>query len=164
MIVHVAARMRCPQRRPAGAHRGEKFGFVGQAEEAFELTGEVGALAILDQRRGTHHAERCRLALLAPGRKQGLENFRRDRLFVEREPDLDRDAARGRDVAFIVLAQQILDAEMAQLLAIGVRRQRKAAGCRQAGLRQPRKICRFRADPFGIGGKRVVQLKNESGH
>ena len=164
VIFHVAARMRRPQRRPAGAHGGEEFGFVGQAEEAFELPGEVGALAILDQRRGAHHTERRDLALLAPGGKQRLENFRRDRLFVEREPDLDRDAARGRHIAFIILAEQVLDAEVTQLLTIGVRRQRKAAGRRQSGLRQACKIRRFRADPFRIGGKRIVKLQNESGH
>ena len=105
MILHVAARMRGPQRRPAGAHRGEEFGFVGEAEEALELAGEIGAFAVLDQRRGAHRAERRVGALRAPGREQRLEDFGRDRLFVERQPDLHRQLARGRQIGLVVLAQ-----------------------------------------------------------
>ena len=94
VIVHVAARMRGPQRRPAGAHGGEEFGFVGEAEEALELAGEIGALAVLDQRRGAHRTGRAvSRALRAPGGEQRLEDLRRDRLFVERQPDLHRQPA-----------------------------------------------------------------------
>jgi hypothetical protein len=53
---------------------------------------------------------------------------------------------------------------MAQLLPIGVGRQRKAAGRRQASLRQPGKIRRFRADPFRFGGERVIKVKDEGCH
>jgi hypothetical protein len=52
------------------------------------------------------------------------------------------------------LPQQVLDAEMAQLMPIRIRRQRKAAGCRQACLHQAGEIRRFRADPFGVGQRR----------
>ena len=45
------------------AHCGQEFGFIGEAEKAFELACEVGALAILDQRRRAHDAERRCLAL-----------------------------------------------------------------------------------------------------
>jgi hypothetical protein len=50
VVLHVAARMRGPQRRPAGPHRREEFGFVGEAEKTLELAGKVRAFAILDQR------------------------------------------------------------------------------------------------------------------
>ncbi len=94
VVVHVAARIGGPQRRPAGAHRGEKLGFVGDAEEALELAGEIGAGAILDQRRGADRAGLpARRALRAPGGEQRCENLRRDRLLIELEPDLDREPA-----------------------------------------------------------------------
>ena len=65
MIVHVPSRMRGPQSRPAGPHRREKFGFIGKSEEAFELAGEVGAGAVLDQRRGAHDGKRGDFELLS---------------------------------------------------------------------------------------------------
>ena len=78
MVFHVAARIGGPQRRPAGAHGGEEFGFVAEAEEALELAGEIGAGAILDQRRGTHRAGLIALRTLrAPGGEQRFENLRR---------------------------------------------------------------------------------------
>ena len=49
VVLHVAARIGGPQRRPAGAHRNEEFGLVENAEKAFELAGEIGIGAILDQ-------------------------------------------------------------------------------------------------------------------
>ena len=54
VVGHVAARVGGPQRGPAGAHRGEEILLVVDAEEAFELAGEIGVGAILDQRRGAH--------------------------------------------------------------------------------------------------------------
>ncbi len=94
VVVHVAACIGGPQRRPAGAHRGEKLSLVDDAEEAFELAGEVGAGAILDQRRGADRtALPARRALRAPGVDQRSENLRRDRLLIELEPDLDREPA-----------------------------------------------------------------------
>jgi hypothetical protein len=41
VLRHRAARIGGPQRRPAGAQRGEEFGVVGDAEKAFELAGEA---------------------------------------------------------------------------------------------------------------------------
>ena len=108
VILHVAPRMRGPQRRPAGAHRGQKFGFVGKPEEALELPGEIRALAILDQRRGTHHAERTVGALRAPGGEQRRENLRRDRLLIKRESYLHRQFARGRKIRRVELPHQKL--------------------------------------------------------
>src|SRR2546429_229876 len=46
---HAAARIRGPQRGPAGAHGGEQCGLVVDAEKALELAGEIAAFAILDQ-------------------------------------------------------------------------------------------------------------------
>ena len=66
VIFHVAAGMRCPQRRPAGAHGGEEFAFICKSKEAFELAGEIGAFAVFDQRRGAHRAERSVRPLGAP--------------------------------------------------------------------------------------------------
>ena len=81
--------MRGPQRRPAGTYRGKKFGFIGKPEEALELAGEVGAGTVLDQRGGAHHTEWRNLALLAPGGKQGIENFGRNGTLIKCEPDLN---------------------------------------------------------------------------
>src|SRR5262249_57134784 len=79
---------------PAGTHRGQQGGLVDDAEEAFELAGEVAAGTVLDQRRG---ADRAGLAaggaLRAPRREERRQDRGRDRLLVELEPDLDREAA-----------------------------------------------------------------------
>ena len=75
MVLHVAAGVGGPQRRPAGAHRGQKLRLVGKAEETFELAGKIGAGAILNQRRGAHRTRlpRC-FALRTP---RGEERFER---------------------------------------------------------------------------------------
>ncbi len=95
MRLHVAACVRGPQRRPAGAHRGEEFGLVAQAKEALELAGETRARAVLDERGGAHDAERGRRALGPPGVDERLEDGRRDRSLMEREPDPDRQPEAG---------------------------------------------------------------------
>ena len=91
VVVHVAAHARRPQRRPARAHGRHERRLVGHAQKAHELAGEVGACAILDQRRGAHCAERPRcFALCLPSCQQRLEHGGRDRLLVKSQPDLDR--------------------------------------------------------------------------
>ncbi len=164
VIVHVAARMRGPQRGPAGAHRGEEFVLNGEAEEALELAGEIGALAVLDQRGGAHHAAAAIRQQRAPGGEQWLQNVGRDRLFVERKPDLHRQLARARQVGGVVLLEQVLDAEMAQLMAIGRSGERKAARRRQVALRQRRQIGRLRPDVLGVGGGGRAEREDELGH
>ena len=42
VVGHVATRLRGPQRRPAGPNGGEEIGFARDAEEALELTSEIG--------------------------------------------------------------------------------------------------------------------------
>ncbi len=163
MIFHVAAGVRGPQRRPAGAHRGQEFGLNAEPQKTFELAGEIRTLAVLEQRRGTHHTEGTGCTLRAPGRQQGFENFRRNRLLVERQPDRDREPARGRLIGLVVLRHHVRDAEMAQLIMIGRRRERKSARRRQAGLRQRGEISRLRPDVFRIGGGRIGEREDE-GH
>ena len=51
---HVAQRPRRPERGPAGADRGQEFGFELEAQVAFELPREAGSETILDEGRGTH--------------------------------------------------------------------------------------------------------------
>ncbi len=48
---HVAERTRGPQRRPAGAHRGEEVPVRFDAQVTLELPGEARAGAVFDQRR-----------------------------------------------------------------------------------------------------------------
>ena len=75
VVLHVAARIGGPQRRPAGAHRGEEIRLVVDAKEALELAGEIGALAVLDQCRGAHRARRgAARALCPPGGEQRIED------------------------------------------------------------------------------------------
>ena len=93
--LHVAASARGPQRRPAGAYCGEEFGLVAQAQEALELPGETRVFAVLDERRGANDAERRRRSLRAPGVDERLEDRRRDRPLIEREPDLNRQPEAG---------------------------------------------------------------------
>ena len=127
VIVHVAARVRGPQRRPAGAHRGEEFGFVGEPEEAFELAGEIGALAVLDQRRGAHHAERA-VAPAARARRRAAAREFPARSASRRAPGGSRSTAcaRSADRPSLYCASKSVDAEMAQLMAIGLRRERRS--------------------------------------
>ena len=96
--LHVAAGARGPQRGPAGAYRGEEFGLVAQAQKALELPGETCVLAVLDERRGANGAERRRRALRPPGVDERLDDRRRDRPLIEREPDLHRQPEAGRKV------------------------------------------------------------------
>src|SRR5262249_48032841 len=70
VIFHAAARRRGPQRGPAGAHGSEQRGLLVDPEKTLELAGEIAALAILDQRRGTYRAWPCaRFALRVPCRQ-----------------------------------------------------------------------------------------------
>ncbi len=55
---HVAQGAGGPQRAPAGTDGGDEVGFAFEAEIAFELAGEAGAEAVLDQGGGTHHGQR----------------------------------------------------------------------------------------------------------
>ena len=41
VLSHRTARIRGPERRPAGAQRGKEFGVLSHAEEAFKLSGET---------------------------------------------------------------------------------------------------------------------------
>ena len=61
----------------AGANVGEKFRFVLDAEIAFELAGEVGAVTVFDQRRGPHHR---RLSGSRDQRSPRLEQHLGDRI------------------------------------------------------------------------------------
>ena len=81
----------------------------------------------------------------------------------------DRDATRLRaagvpSITITTGSACHLDAEMVQLMPIGIGRKRKTARRRQADLHQPGEICRFRPDPFRIGSRRIVQVKNEGCH
>ena len=105
VVLHVAARVGGPQRRPARPHRGEEIRFVVDAEEALELAGEIRAGTVLDQRGRPHRAQRRLLALRAPGRHERLEDLRRDRLLVELEADLDRAAALVRQACIRISLQ-----------------------------------------------------------
>src|SRR5262249_21032439 len=129
----------------------------------FELAREVGALAILDQRRGPHDAQWRLLALPSPGSKQRRKNLRRDGALIEGKPDLDRDAARVREIGFVILPQQVLDPEMLHLLPVGIRGEREAARCWQARLHQAGEIRRFGPDPLGVGSGRIIEGEHEGG-
>jgi hypothetical protein len=165
VIVHVAARIGGPQRGPAGAHRGKERRFVVDPQKAFELAGEIGALAVLDQRRGAHRARRPALrALRPPRRQQRIEDFGRDRLLVEAEPDLDREPALVDDLGAGEAAHHVVEPERRDLRPIGVRAEAKAAGRRQAGARQRREVRGLRPDAVGIGRARGAQRDDIVGH
>src|SRR5262245_50519770 len=161
VIVHVTARLRGPQRRPARPHRREKLGFIGKTEKALELAREIGAGAILDQRRGAHDPKRGGLALPAPGSQQRIENLGCDVALVERKPNLDRNPARRRYVGFVVPAEQAVDPKMPKLMTIRIGSQGEAARRRQAGMRQGCEVGRLRAYPFGIGSEGIVKAEDE---
>ena len=143
VVLHVAPRIGGPQRGPAGAHRGEEIGFAVEAEEALELPGEIGAGAILDQRRRAHHPERALLALRPPCGQQRLEDLRRDRRLIELEPDLHRDAACLRRAQLCEAADQRIETEPLALPPVGGRRQAEAARRRQAGARKRARFAAF---------------------
>ena len=89
---HVAQGARGPQRRPAGAHRGQEFVFAVQLEIALELAGEAGALAILHEGGRAHHHRRIGIALheSGPRREQGVQDLRRHRLAHELQLHVER--------------------------------------------------------------------------
>src|SRR5206468_2053534 len=70
VIVHVAARVRGPQRGPACAHRGQERRLVRDAEKALELSGEVRALAVLDEGGRAHRRGR---AAVGPTRSRSVD-------------------------------------------------------------------------------------------
>jgi len=153
-----------PKRRPAGPHRGEKLGLRGESEEALELAGKVGVGAVLDQRRGTHHAGLAAGALATPSRQQRLRYLGRDRPLVEREPDLDRELARLRGRCGREARQQIVEPERLDLRPIGRGRETEPARRRQARLRQRRQVGGLRPHPLRVGGGSIGEGENESGH
>src|SRR4029079_4485291 len=67
-------------------------------------------------------------------------------------------------MGLVVLLQQILNAEMAQLMAIRFSRQCEAARCRQPRSRQTGKIRGLGADPFRVSGERIIKVKDKCGH
>ena len=157
MVLHVAAGVGGPQRRPAGAHGGEERGLLVDAEEALELAGEIRALAVLDQRGGAHRARRSALgALRLPGREQRLKNVRRNRLLVEAEADFDRQPALLHEVGVGIAADHIAEPKRGDLRAVGIRTQTEPAGRRQACMGQRREVRGLRPDAFGVirGGRR----------
>src|SRR5262249_60885556 len=99
---------------------GEECRLVGDTQDALKLTREVRPLAILDQRGRTHRRRRAAgAALRAPGREQRLEDLRRERLLVEAEPDLDRDAPLLADVGRGVARDHVVEPERGDLPAGG---------------------------------------------
>src|SRR5262245_780857 len=164
MVVHVTAGVRGPCGPPKRAHGRQDFPFGAKTKITFELAGKVGALAVLDQRRGPHDTQRRLLTLLAPGGEKRRKNFRRDRALIKRKPDLDRDAARGREISFVILPQQVLDAEMLHLLPVGIRGERESARCWQARPHQAGEIRCLGSDPLGVGGRRIIEGQDEGGH
>ena len=134
----------------------------GDAEKALELAGEIAALLVLDQRGGAHRARALALvSLCPPSREQRLQDAWRNRLLVEAEPDLDRQAPLHDHVGSGEAAHQVVEAERGDLRAIGVRAQAKAARRRQPRLRERREVRRLRPDAVGIGGRRGAQRDDE---
>src|SRR5712692_717562 len=92
---HVTQRARRPQRPPAGAYGGAEFELAFQTEETLELARETRSITILDQRGGTHHAERSgRWYPRPPRSNQRIKNRRHDGLVQEAEPHRERATAR----------------------------------------------------------------------
>ncbi len=161
-MLHIAPRIGGPQRRPAGAHRGEECRLVVDAEEALELAGEVRALAIFDQRRGAHRT-RCRVfgALRVPGGKQSVKNVWRNRLLVEAEANFDRQSALLHEVCFRVTIDGGVQPECGNLRPVGIRAQAEPARCRQPGMGQRREVRGLRPDAVGIGCSRGRKRNDE---
>ena len=86
---------------------------------------------------------------------------RRDRLFVEREPDLDGKAALLAHIRRAEPRQRLGEPEGRDLRAIGIRSEAEAARRRQPGARQRRKIRRLGADPLGIARRRARERHDE---
>src|SRR5262249_56660105 len=101
-------------------------------EKALELTGEIAALAILDQGGGAHGARprACR-ALRLPSGEQRRENWRRDRPLVKGEPNVDREAALFDPIGCGKAADDRPQSPGGDLCAIGVRAQAEPPPPRQ---------------------------------
>src|SRR5262249_27289695 len=110
---------------------GEKLGFVDNAEEAFELAGEICVGAVFDQRRGSDRVP-AGCSLRAPRVQQWRQDLRRDRLLIEFESDLDREPALLAHVGASEPCDQSVEPEMRDLVPIGISRECKPAGRRNA--------------------------------
>src|ERR1019366_219442 len=140
---------------------GEKLGFVGESQEALELTREVGVGTVLDQRRGAYRAGLPVLSLGPPRCQQRLQDVGRDRLLVEGEPDLDRELARLRRRGGGKARQQIVQSQRRELRPVGGRREAEPAWRRQAGVRQRRQVRGLRSHLLGVGGGGIAEGEDE---
>ena len=161
VLRHIAARIAGPQRRPAGAQRGQELGVVVDAEKTLELAGKIGIGAILDQRRRTHR----RGLWLVPPRSENLrQQVRREIALIKFQPDLDRQTALRRLIGVRVFAERFSEFEMLDLPPIGVGGNAEAARRRQSGMRQPGQVRRLRSHAIGIGGVAIFERDNETRH
>jgi len=163
--VHAAACVRGPQGGPAGAHGSDQRSLIVDAQKALELTGEIAALAILDQGGGAHGARprACR-ALRLPSGEQRREDWRRDRPLVKGEPNVDREAALLDAIGCGEAADDRLQSEGGDLCAIGIRAEAEAARRRQPRLAQCGEIGRLRADALGVAGASISKRDDELRH
>jgi hypothetical protein len=164
VVLHVAARVGGPQRRPAGAHGGQHIGFIVETEEALELAGEVGAGPVLDQSGRAHDAERAVLTLRAPGGEQRFENLRHDGLLVELQANLDREAPRLRRRCRAEPTEQRFELKLCALPPVGVGGEAESARRRQAGARERREVRGLGADAVGIDGGGRAERDDEFLH
>ena len=79
-----------------------------------------------------------------------MENFRRNRLLVEAEPDLDRKPALVDDVGGGEAAHHVVKPQRRDLRPVGVGAEAKAARRRQAGARERREVRSLGSDAVGI--------------
>ena len=161
MLGHVSPRVGGPQCRPAGTQGGEEFGFIGDAEKAFELAGEACIGAVFDQSRGSY---RRGLRCGAPCRKNFGEQVRREFRLIERQSDLDRKPPLLRRVSIGVVAQRIRKSEVLDLPAVGIGGDAESFRRRQAGVSKRREIRCFRPDAIGVGRCGVSKRQNEGTH
>ena len=94
-----------------------------------------------------------------PHGKYLLLQIRRKIALIELKTDFDRQPTLRRRVRIAIVADTVGKPEVGDLSPIGVSREAKTSGRRQAGLRQRRKICSLRADAVGVGRRGVGRAK-----
>jgi hypothetical protein len=142
----------------------EERGIAVDAEKALELSGEIGALPVLDQCRGAHG--RGRAGFIAQGmpciEQRNAESFR-DRLLIEGKSDIDGEASLLDDIIRREARHQLLQPERGDLGAIGVRIETETAGGGQPRARQGREIRSLGSDALGVCLIRGSERNDEFG-
>src|SRR6185503_16286284 len=104
------------------------------------------------------------LTMGTPGREQDVGDFRRDRLLIQTEPDLNRQAALGARIGRSKLRCAVSEPQRPDLMTIGRSREAEATRRRQTGARKLREIGGLGADALRLGRQRTRERNDETVH